>query len=214
MNRVAATVATEIVSQTPVFTTKEVAEAAGVGISTASRDLAKLAGRGVVTRIAQGVWGDTRHPDFSPYAVVPCLIRPARSDRGYVSLLSALHLLGMIEQIPRVIQVVVGKQRPTVRTPVGTYEFHQIQLALLSGHTAYRRTGNFRIATPAKALFDTLYLSARKGRRFSHLPEVTLVRDFSEAELERWIHQIKFQRLRLAVMDRWRQLKAILDQEG
>jgi predicted transcriptional regulator of viral defense system len=211
VNKVALAVANEILPRSPVFTTNEAAEAAAVGRNVASRDLANLARLGVVTRIARGVWGDTRHPEFSPYAVVPCLIRPPRSGAGYVSLLSALHLHGMIEQIPRVTQVVVGKQRPPVRTPAGTYEFHQIQRTLLAGHTPYRHGGHFRIATPAKALFDTLYLSVRRGRRFSHLPEVFLVRQFSEAELENWIHRIEYQRLRLAVVDRWRRLQGVLD---
>lgn len=215
MNNVAATVSRAVIPRSPVFSTKTVAEAAGVGIAAASRDLAMLARHGIISRIARGIWADTRHPDFSPYAVVPYLVRVSRADAiGYVSLLSALHLHGMIEQIPRAIQVVVEKQRPAVKTPVGTYEFHQIQPALLCGHVTYRQTGNFQIATPAKALLDTLYVSARRGRRFSHLPELTLVRGFSGAELEGWIHRIEFQKLRMAVADRWKRLQATLEKGG
>jgi len=34
----------------------------------------------------------------------------------------------------------------------------------------------YRIATPEKALLDTLYVSTRKGRRFRSLPELDLSR--------------------------------------
>jgi len=209
MRKVEEAVWTILLPRTPVFTTRRAAETAGVRLDVASRALRKLANRGAITRIMRGVWADTKHPDFSPYAVVPYLVRDVDSnDTAYVSLLSALSLHGMIEQIPRVIQVIVGKQRPAVRTRVGLYEFHQLQANLLGGFVPYRQTGNFDIATPAKALFDTLYLSARRGRRFSRLPELTLVTGFSEAELEEWIHRIDLQRLRLGVARRWQQVRA------
>lgn len=74
-------------------------------------------------------------------------------------------------------------------TPVGTYEFHQIQRDLFGGFGFYRGAGSFDIATPAKALFDTLYLATRKGRRFSSLPEVSLPEGFAVAEMESWIRE-------------------------
>ena len=52
---------------------------------------------------------------------------------GYVSVLSALNLHGMIEQIPRMVHVVTTTQRPRLLTPVGTYEFHQIHRDLFGG---------------------------------------------------------------------------------
>jgi hypothetical protein len=72
--------------------------------------------------------------------------------RGYVSLLSAPKLHGMIDQAPHVIQIVAERIRPTVRTPFGTYQFHRLDPALIGGYGPYRNTGNFDIATPAKAL--------------------------------------------------------------
>ncbi len=58
---------------------------------------------------------------------------------------------------------------------------------------------NFDIATAEKALFDTLYFSARKGRRFAFLPEVELPAGFSVLEVERWIALIHHPPLRIAV---------------
>ncbi len=60
----------------------------------------------------------------------------------------------MIDQAPHVIQIVVERIRPTVRTPFGTYQFHELAAALIGGYGPYRNTGNFDIATPVKALFE------------------------------------------------------------
>lgn len=204
MRQVAKVIWSELMPYSPVFTTSEVAEVAGMAPSNASRDLAKLEGEGMITRVKRGLWAITTHPDFSPYAVVPHLFEG--DEEGYVSLLSALNLHGMIDQIPRVVQIVTTTQRPRLETPVGTYEFHQIQPELFGGFGPYRGTGNFDIATPEKALFDTLYLSARKGRRFSYLPEVEVPESFSPAEMEAWIARVDHEPLRLAIADRWRRL--------
>ncbi|MGH7571949.1 MAG: type IV toxin-antitoxin system AbiEi family antitoxin domain-containing protein [Gemmatimonadota bacterium] len=189
----------------PVFTTAELAEAAEIRLSNASRDLAKLASRGMITRVKRGLWADTRHADFSPYAVVPHLFR--EGEAGYVSLLSALNLHGMIEQIPRVVQIVTSSQRAPLKTPVGAYEFHRIQAVLFGGYEPYGRLGEFDIARPSKALFDALYLSSRRTRRFSHLPELEFVTEFSTEEMESWIARIEHAPLRAAVRNRWMHLR-------
>jgi hypothetical protein len=187
-----------------VFSTAVVAERAGVALANASGDLKDLEKHGMVTRIRRGLWAVTSHPDFSPYTVVPHLFADARA--GYVSLLSALNLHGMIEQIPRVVHIVTTSQRPVLRTPVATYAFYRIEKVLFGGFTAYRRTGSFEIATPEKAAFDTLYFSARKGRRFTGLPEVELPAGFSSREVERWIGLTGHAPLRTAVQRRWAML--------
>lgn len=194
----------ELVPVSPVFTTSEVAEIAGMAPSNASRDLAQLEAEGLIARVRRGLWAVITHPDFSPYAVVPRLFEG--EAMGYVSLLSALNLHGMIDQIPRAVQVVTTAQRPRLETPVATYEFHQIQPDLFGGFGPYRGMGNFEIATPEKALFDTLYLATRKGRRFAHLPEIELPADFSPAEMETWIEKVNLESLRVAIGRRWRGL--------
>jgi hypothetical protein len=201
VNKVARAIWSELLPRSPVFTTAAVAQGAGVTLANASRDLRDLERHGIVTRVRRGLWAVPNHPDFSPYAVVPCLFANARA--GYVSLLSALNLHGMIEQIPRVVHIISPSQRPVLRTPVGTYVFHQIGKALFGGFAAYRRTGSFDIAKPEKAVFDTLYFSARKGRRFAGLPEMELPPEFSSREMEYWIGMISDGPLKRAVHHRW-----------
>jgi predicted transcriptional regulator of viral defense system len=201
MKKVTQIVWNELLPRSPVFTTAEVAERVGVALSNASRDLAELEKRGMLVRVRRGLWAVQGHPDFSPYAVIPHLFE--QRPGGYLSLLSALNLHGMMEQIPRVVQLVTSRQRSTLRTPVGTYEFHQIAPKMFGGYGLYRRTGNFDIATPEKALFDTLYLSARKGRRFVALPELEVPAGFSASEVEHWIERIDHRPLRTAARERW-----------
>jgi len=204
MKKIAQIVWSELLPLSPVFTTREVAERAGVALSNASRDLAELEKNGMVVRVRRGLWAVVGHPDFSPYAVVPHLF--AEQPSGYVSLLSALNLNGMMEQIARAVQIVTTAQRPTLQTRVGAYEFFQIAPKLFGGHRPYRRSGNFDIATPEKALFDTLYFSARKGRRFAALPEIEVPGGFARSEVEHWIERIDHQPLRTAVLERWADL--------
>ncbi len=204
MNKAAEVVWNELLPHSPVFSTAGVARLAGITLSNASRDLAKLAKDGMVTRIRRGLWAVSSHPDFSRFAAVPHLFTERAG--AYVSLLSALNLHGMIDQIPRVVHVVTRAQRPNLHTTIASYEFYRIQEDLFGGFQPYRRTGNFDIATPEKAVFDTLYFSARKGRRFAFLPEVELPARFSATEVERWIALIKHSPLRIGVWERWKRL--------
>jgi len=74
-------------------------------------------------------------------------------------------------------------------------------------------TGTFDIATPEKALFDILYLSARRGTRFLHLPELALPSGFSVSKLAGWIEKIPYPPLRLAVLHRWRRVREVVERE-
>ena len=146
MSKVTRVIWNELLPRSAVFSTAEVAKRARIALANASRDLARLEKDGMVTRIRRGLWAVPMHPDFSPYAVVPHLF--TEQPGGYVSLLSALNLHGMIEQIPRALHVVTTSQRPKLRTPVGTYEFRRLAPNLFDGFGPYRGTANFDIATP------------------------------------------------------------------
>jgi len=207
MEKVARIIWREILPATPVFTTRQAAAAARVGVAQASRSLSTLARLDLITRVTRGVWADVRDPRFSPYAAVPSLLAAGPGARGYVSLLSALSLHGLIQQVPRVIHVVADRRaRRTRRTPIGTYRFHLMRGALIGGF-ALHDSGTFALATPAKALFDTLYYSARKGRRYARLPEVALPVGFPAREVADWIALVESAPLRVALSRRWSTLR-------
>ena len=205
MKQAAKAIWSDLMPTTPVFTTAQVAELAGMAPSNASRDLAKLETEGLLTHLRRGLWAITTHPEFSAHAVVPHLFKDVHG--GYVSATSALHVYGIIEQAPRAVQVVTTAQRPRLKTPVATYEFHRIQDTLFDGFVPCPSAGVFDIAVPEKALFDALYLSARKGRRFAHLPEFELPADFAENLTEAWIARVGHEPLRLAIARRWEDVR-------
>lgn len=181
-----------------VFTTRRAAQLGHTSVQSAVRVLQNMAADGLVTRVTRGVWAITHHPDFSPYAVLPFLLGTPESDvasarvapwstaiddvslhaeatrAGYVSFLSALHLHGMLSQIPREIHVAVSRQRRPLSTPVARFVFHRRMSALAPATMPGDRWGRFALATPAQALVDTMYVSAHRGRQFAHLPEIEL----------------------------------------
>jgi predicted transcriptional regulator of viral defense system len=156
-----------------VFTTREYAAAAGIGIDSASRQLARLKRQNKsLQQLTRGVWANTAHPHFNPYS---CVAKLAGREQAYVSFLSALHLHGVLSQIPATIQIATTGHTRALRTPIGTFEFLQLKPALFRKGIDWRDTAiPYLLATVEKALFDTLYISTRKKRRFSRLPELEL----------------------------------------
>ncbi|MDP2955235.1 MAG: type IV toxin-antitoxin system AbiEi family antitoxin [Longimicrobiales bacterium] len=201
MTRTARLIWNELMPRRAVFATADVVALSDMAPSNVSRDLARLAADGMISRIRRGLWAIAGHPDFSPYAVVPHLF--AEGEEGYVSLLSAMSLHGMIDQIPQAVQIVTTKQRAPLSTSVARYEFHQIQPELFGGAMPYGGTGTFDIASPEKALFDILYLSTRKGNRFAHLPETEMGKAFSYSAMEAWIAKVRLEPLCRALRERW-----------
>ena len=155
-----------------VFTTRHYAVLCDSRIDVASRQLARLASRGVLVRLTRGVWSQPEHPRFTPFAAVPWLLG---NEQGYVSFLSAMHLHGLIAQIPGSVQVATTGHARCLATPVARYEFLQIQPSMMvEGMGASATEPPYNLATAPKALLDTLYMATRRGRRFASLPEVDL----------------------------------------
>ena len=119
----------------PVFTTREVAAVRGASVAATSQSLKRMEGDGLLVRVARGLWCDPEDPRFSPFALVPFL---SGAHRAYVSFLSALHLHGLIEQVPQVIYAATTGHTARRRTPVGTYAFHHLDPAFFDGFDWYR----------------------------------------------------------------------------
>ena len=172
-----------------IFTTREFANRAGISMSAAAKRLSRLSDKESLLRITKGVWGNTSHPYFHPLSCVPYLLG---KEQGFVSFLTALHLHGVISQIPKSIQVATTGHGRLLDSPIGRYEFFQIKPELMTQATEWSETRlPYLIATPEKALLDTLYLSTRKSRRFSRLPEVDVVQSgFRVKAFERLLEQL------------------------
>ena len=190
-----------------IFTTREYSNYHGISMPAASKRLVRLAARKRLTRITKGTWANTDHPHFHPLACVPYLLG---KEQGYVSFLTALHMHGLLSQIPKTIQIATTGRGRTLSSTVGNYEFFQIKPELMKQGTRWSDTHlPYLIATAEKALIDTLYLSTRKNRRFASLPEVEFgSTGFRKPEIERLLKQLPIPgRILSAIRSRWQAIQ-------
>lgn len=175
----------------PIIETREAAVRLGLSISRASQLLHSLEESGLVRRLRRGLWA--LPPDIDPFTAPPYLTAPLPA---YVSFWSALARHGMIEQVPRQIFVASLDRSRRVTTTVGTYSIHHLVPELFGGYDGSEEDGY--LATPEKALFDTVYLSVPRGGQI-HLPELELPDGFKEDTVEEWTSRVARPRLRTLV---------------
>ncbi|MCG2725905.1 MAG: ArsR family transcriptional regulator [Elusimicrobia bacterium] len=171
----------------PVFTTKELSAVSGKSQSTVSQGLTFLRGQGLVFKIYHGIWQEGKGAP-SPYSVISYLFPRQRS---YVSFTSALHLYGIIEQIPQTITVASISHTKEISTNAGVFLAHQIAPSFFKGFVWYKEQGDFLIAEPEKALADCLYISGFRKKQFSHFPELRFSKKFNFDRVKYWIKKIK-----------------------
>ena len=175
----------------PIIEAREASSRLGLSLQRTNVLLRSLAQAGLARRVRPGLWALGQTPD--PFSVPPYLTAPFPA---YVSGWSALARHGMIEQIPRAIFVVsTGRTRRAV-TSLGVYEIHHLSPELFDGFTGSQESGY--LATPEKALFDTIYLRAPAGGGL-HLPELELPAGFDAARMQEWLRTIERPRLRTLV---------------
>lgn len=183
----------------PVLRTADAAAALGLSASAASVTLSRLAKAGLLRRVRSGTWwiGD----GLDPLRLPEFLTAPLPS---YVSLLSALSIHGLIEQLPQVTYAVTLARSQRITTSVGLVSLHHIDPGLFGGFVTLE--SGVRIATPEKALFDLAYLSGGRSRRFASLPELELPSGFRRREVKRWVNRIASTRSRTMTslrLDQW-----------
>jgi predicted transcriptional regulator of viral defense system len=187
----------------PVFTTREIASISGTSLSSASQTLKRMKRQGLLAGPSRGLWCVPSDPRFTPFALVSFL---AGRHRAYVSFFSALHLLGLTSQIPRIIYAATTAHTRVTRTGLATFSLHRIHPAFFAGFD-WHRSGQFLIASPEKAVVDCLYLSGRKGKRFGFLPELEMPRSFSFRRARSWVRRIGEPRLRTHVMAKLKEVE-------
>ena len=160
----------------PVFTTFEISALSGKSLSVVTQSLNHLARNGLVLKVCRGVWAEAGNASLNPYAAIPYLFN---RQRAYVSFLSALHLYGIIEQIPQAITLASTVHTRTIRTKLGIFSVHRLSPKFFKGFDWYKGEGSFLIAQPEKALVDSLYLSACKKKQFGYFPELHFSKSFS-----------------------------------
>jgi len=172
----------------PVITTAEAATLLKIGRVGAIKLLRRLADRGLIVRVRRGLWalkGRVTAFDLLPYLTAPY--------PSYVSLWTALHEHGMIEQVPRMVYAVSLGRPKVLKTPFGTYSIHRISPPLFGG---FDLRDGVRIAEPEKSLFDTVYILAVRSYRPVRLPEIELPGTFDGEKIAFWLSRIPSERLR------------------
>lgn len=191
----------------PVFSARELSAISGKSPSTVSQGLAFLAGQGLVVKVAHGVWA-AGGAIPGPYAVIAHILP---RQRAYVSFTSALHLHGVIEQIPQVITLASVAHSREIKTVAGVFAVHHLAPSFFSGFGWREGAGGFLLAEPEKALVDCLYISAFRKRQFSYFPELRFPASFSFKKANGWIDAIKS---RKAALHARRRLELLKDTSG
>jgi predicted transcriptional regulator of viral defense system len=167
----------------PVFSTGDAALYLGLKPPATTRLLQRLEKAGLALKIRDGLW--TLDLGVDPLLLPEYLAAPFPA---YVSLLTALQLHGLISQVPRVVYAVSLAPTRRVRTRIASYSIHRIAPTFFGGFSTL--TSGVRLATPEKALADTLYLAPARSRLFAALPEIEIPRGFDRAATRGWASRI------------------------
>ena len=152
-----------------LFTTRLFAVSTDRRVDSSSRALTGLAARGLLVRVTRGLWAQPDHPSFTPFGAVGFLLG---HEHGHVSFVSALHRHGVIAQIPGAVHIATTGHGRVLESPIGRFEFFQLRPQMMNGGVDVSDTEPpYPIATPEKALLDTIYIGLRR-HRFVRLPEL------------------------------------------
>jgi predicted transcriptional regulator of viral defense system len=184
----------------PVLETADAAALLEQSTFAASQTLSRLARAGLVTAVRHGTWWIDGEVD--PHRLPEYLTAPQPS---YLSLQTALHLRGVIEQIPDVLYVVSLARTQRTIAMKRTFSIHHVTPEVFGGFDEL--PSGVKLATVEKALFDFAYLSGGRSRLFTSLPEVELPRGLRHKELMRWVEKIPSARSRTLTL---RRLEAIV----
>lgn len=122
--------------------------------NTAYKQVEGLIEAGVLSRIAKGYYylAIDKPSDF---AIANILCRPS-----YISMESALNYYGILIQTPQEISSVTPLLTKRMKSVERDFLYHHLDQKY---YTDYQKTNDFVIATPEKALIDTIYFAALRG---------------------------------------------------
>jgi len=169
----------------PTFLTKEAALVLNITQNHATIILSRLAKHHTVIHLARGRWAYSKEVD--PLLLPNILAYPMMA---YISLYSALYFHGIIEQIPDTVFAITNGKTKVFTTPLGKISLHSINAFLFTGYAIHGKN-SLLMATPEKALFDTLYLTPAKSNLFKRLTEIELPDDFQFTAFEAWLKYVK-----------------------
>lgn len=136
-----------------------IAEKYELSVPSVWKALSRLAERGLLSRVAKGIYVNKLVRDSSPEDFIK-LLRP----NSYVSLESALSHWGLSTQSPVALTCATTGKPKEFRTPEFTITFRAISKRLYWGFIEKQtRYSKYAIAEPEKALLDWIYLTLQAG---------------------------------------------------
>ena len=177
----------------PLFETRDLAALLKVGRSNATHIATRLAGTGLLVKLARGKWALKGRANR--FAIAEHLTSPFPS---YISLQSALYHHGMISQIPAVTYAVSIARPRRYETPLGVFSIHHVEPHFFFGYET-NESGSAKIAVPEKALIDVFYFRPTRTRLFIDLPEVEFSKTFDWNLAGRMARQIRSRSRRVLV---------------
>jgi len=178
------------------FQTSDAAALLGVNRDYASQLLGRLTKTNHLIRLKRGLWA---FPNKIKTLELPQLLMSPFPC--YLSLQTALHLHGMIDQVPEVIYAVSLARTQKIQTALGTVSIHHIKPDFFFGFNR-DKIGGINIAKPEKALVDILYLTPARSGLFKALPEVELPPEFSQETVDEIVNKISSAKRRQLVKNR------------
>ncbi len=180
-----------------VFQTSDAAACLRISPSTASKILSRLNSAKMLIHLARARWA---FPTLADKLIIPeHLTAPWPS---YISLQTALHHHGLINQIPSVTYAVSLNRTRVYKTEMGVFSIHQLKPDFFFGYETIGISG-IKLATPEKALLDILYLSPARSLLFKTLPEVEISRRFRISFAREMIEKITSKQRRSLVKNRF-----------
>jgi predicted transcriptional regulator of viral defense system len=155
----------EAIATMPVVTKQNLGVLLGVSPATLDYRVQRLQATGDLLRLRSGLYAPTAtwqvaqsSPDQTRQ-YLEYLSGIVRSP-SYLSLEYVLEKAGMIPESPFALTCITTKTPRAYATPLGRFVYRSIRSDLFTGYglDAYRGGLEVRIASPAKALFDMLYL--------------------------------------------------------
>jgi predicted transcriptional regulator of viral defense system len=144
---------------TDVILADELATRYKLRLASVRKALLRLTDRGLVSRVAEGVYANKLVRDIAATDFIKVL-RPS----SYVSLESALSYWGLTTQSPVALTCVTTGKPKEYRTPDFSVTFRTISKRLYWGFVEKQtRYSKYLIAEPEKALLDWIYLCLQAG---------------------------------------------------
>ncbi len=189
-----------------IFRTKDYSLNYKLSLSAASQRLKRLEEKQLLTRITRSIWANTKHPYFTKLAIVPYILGV---EQGYISFFTALHIHGLISQIPPSIQIASTGHARKLSSPVGNFEFIQIKPQLMQdGFELSDSKLSYPIADLEKALLDCLYISSKRNNRFSSFPELDFEEtEFDDSKFMKLLELVKNPKIKNHILTRFYELK-------